>query len=54
MAHHRVQYLSTWNFKHIVNPKILPRIRGVFADLNIPLSIICIPEEMLGDDPETD
>jgi hypothetical protein len=54
VAHHRIQYLLTWNCKHIANAKILPRIHAVLADLGIPIPIICTPEELLGDDPEND
>ena len=53
-AHHRVQYLLTWNCKHIANAKILPRIDRVLTGLGIPIPIICTPEELLGDDPEND
>jgi hypothetical protein len=52
VAHHRIQYLLTWNCKHIANAKILPGIRDVLTDLGIPILIICTPEEMLGDDTE--
>ena len=54
VAHHRIQYLLTWNCRHIANAKILPRIHGVMTDLDIPIPIICTPEEMLGDDTEND
>lgn len=54
VAHHRIQYLLTWNCKHIANAKILPRIHGVLEDLGIPIPIICTPEELLADDTETD
>jgi len=49
-AHHRIQYLLTWNCKHIANAKILPRIHAVLGSLGIPIPIICTPEELLGDD----
>ena len=52
VAHHRIQYLLTWNCKHIANAKILPRIYNALTDLGIPIPIICTPEEMLGDDTE--
>ena len=52
VAHHRIQYLLTWNCKHIANAKILPRIHKVLVDVGIPIPIICTPEELLGDDPE--
>ena len=52
VAHHRVEYLLTWNCKHIANAKILPRIHAVFRDLSVPVPIICTPEEMVEDDPK--
>lgn len=51
-AHHGIQYLLTWNCKHIANAKILPRIHKVLADLGCPIPIICTPEEMVNDDSE--
>jgi len=54
VAHHRVQYLLTWNCKHIANAKILPHIQNLLTDLGIPMPIICTPEELLGDDTEID
>jgi hypothetical protein len=54
VAHHRIQYLLTWNCTHIANAKILPRIHNVLHDLEIPIPIICTPEELLGDDPEAE
>ena len=52
VAHHRIQYLLTWNCRHIANARILPRIHGVLNDLSIPIPVICTPEEMVGNDPE--
>ena len=52
VAHHRIQYLLTWNCKHIANAKILPRIYDVLTDLGCPIPIICTPAEMVNDDSE--
>ena len=52
VAHHRIEYLLTWNCKHIANAKILPRIHEMLTDLKIPIPIRCNPEEMGNDDPE--
>jgi len=49
-AHHRIDYLLTWNCTHIANAKILPSIRDVLLDLGCFVPTICTPEEMLGDD----
>lgn len=54
VAHHQIRFLLTWNCKHIANAKILPRIHDLFAQLGIPIPIICTPEELLGDDAEND
>ena len=54
VAHHRIQYLLTWNCRHIANARILPRIRDVLNDLLIPVPVICTPEEMVGNDSEID
>ena len=54
VAHHRIDYLLTWNCRHIANARILPRIHKVLAVMNIPIPMICTPEELLGDDPETE
>jgi predicted nucleic acid-binding protein len=54
VAHHRIQYLLTWNCRHIANARILPRIHDVLNDLLIPIPVICTPEEMVGNDSEID
>lgn len=54
VAHHRIQYLLTWNCKHIANARIFPKIHSVLDGLGIPMPIICTPEELLGDDTEDD
>ncbi len=52
VAYHEIQYLLTWNCKHIANAKNLPRIRDVLTDLGYSIPIICTPEEMVNDDSE--
>jgi predicted nucleic acid-binding protein len=53
VAHHRIQYLLTWNCKHLANAKIFPRIGDLLEELGIPVPIICTPEELFGDDPDS-
>lgn len=45
---HKVEYLLTWNCKHIANVEILPRIASLCEGLGFTLPIICTPEELLG------
>ncbi len=54
VAYYRIQYLLTWNCRHIANATILPRIHRMLNDLSIPIPIICTPEEMVNDDQEAD
>lgn len=45
---HQIDYLLTWNCKHIANVEVLPRIADLCEDLGFGLPIICTPEELLG------
>ena len=47
---HQIEYLLTWNCKHIANVEVLPRIADLCEDLDLVLPIICTPEELLGVD----
>ena len=47
---HRMQYLLTWNCKHIANPHLRERMRACFSRHGIDLPTICTPEEFIGDD----
>lgn len=51
-AFHEVEYLLTWNCKHIANAQVLPRIRDLLLELGYPVPIICTPEEMVGEDED--
>ena len=51
VAFHGIEYLLTWNCRHIANAKILPRIHQTLSEMGYPIPIICTPEEMLEDDP---
>jgi hypothetical protein len=45
---HGVQYLVTWNFKHIANATLRDRISEVCRDVGYEPPIICTPEEIAG------
>ena len=53
-AFHRVDFLLTWNCKHIANPVILPRVFRVIDDFNLPFPVICTPQDMLDSDEDPD
>jgi predicted nucleic acid-binding protein len=42
-----VQYLVTWNFKHIANPTLQNRIASVCRDNGFDPPVICTPEQLL-------
>lgn len=47
-AVHGVQYLVTWNFKHIANATLRTRINAICRDNGYEPPIICTPEELGG------
>ncbi|MBE9228674.1 type II toxin-antitoxin system VapC family toxin [Phormidium sp. LEGE 05292] len=46
---HRLNYLLTWNCKHIANAQIQRKLAEISLDLGYQLPIICTPYELLGD-----
>ncbi len=45
-----VDYLLTWNCRHIANPEIQRGIAAHLDDIGLSLPFICTPEELLGDE----
>ncbi len=48
-AVHAIDYLLTWNCKHLANAQIARRIAAVCAKLGHRMPIICTPEELMGE-----
>ena len=46
---HGMDYLLTWNCRHIDNARTKPVIRRLCQDANYHFPEICTPEELLGD-----
>ncbi len=53
-AVHGVQYLVTWNFKHIANPMLQNRIASVCRDNGFEPPVICTPEQLLEAEGDSD
>ena len=47
-AHHGLDYLLTWNCKHIANAQMWPRINALCLMHGYQTPTICTPEELLG------
>ncbi|MFH7244754.1 MAG: type II toxin-antitoxin system VapC family toxin [Spirulina sp.] len=45
---HGIDYLLTWNCKHIANAQIQRRLAQISADFGYELPILCTPYELLG------
>lgn len=43
-----IEYLVTWNFKHIANAELRSKIGDICTAGGYAVSIICSPEELLG------
>lgn len=46
---HRLDYLLTWNCKHIANAQIQRKLSEISLDFGYQLPVICTPYELLGD-----
>lgn len=42
-----VEYLLTWNCRHIANPALRPRIESVCRRMGFERPVICTPQELL-------
>lgn len=49
---HAMDFLLTWNCKHIANPEIQKRIALYLEEQGFFLPFICTPDELLGADDE--
>lgn len=46
---HGLDYLLTWNCKHIANAQIQRKLEEISLDFGYQLPVICTPYELLGD-----
>lgn len=52
-AFNGIQYLLTWNFKHIANASLRGRIERTCRDAGYEPPIICMPDELMGTEDGT-
>lgn len=45
-----INYLLTWNFKHLANASLRERIEQVCREAGFDPPVICTPEELMGND----
>jgi len=50
---HQMNYIVTWNFKHIANPYTRNRLRAVVAEAGFHLPVMSSPEELIQYDEDT-
>ena len=43
-----MDYLATWNFRHIVNAEIIKRLVKIAGNAGYSLPILCTPEQLMG------
>ena len=48
----RIDFLVTWNFKHIANPRTRERLRATINEEGHHMPVMCSPEELLNDDED--
>jgi len=47
---HGADFLVTWNCRHLANPRIWRRISDCVAQFEYRATVICTPEDLIGDD----
>jgi len=47
-ACNNVDFLLTWNCRHINNAELTPRIEATCRAFDLPSPVICTPEELMG------
>lgn len=47
---HQIDYLVTWNCKHLANPRNWRRISDCVAEFGFRATVICTPEDLIGDE----
>jgi hypothetical protein len=51
-ARHGMDYLLTWNCKHIANAEIIRRVSYIISDAGYYVPVICTPRELFGGDDD--
>ncbi|MDJ1179222.1 hypothetical protein PJF56_10125 [Roseofilum sp. BLCC_M91] len=46
---HGLDYLLTWNCKHIANAQIQGKLAEISLDFGYVLPVLCTPNELMGD-----
>jgi hypothetical protein len=46
-AVHRIEFMVTWNFKHILNPHLQAKIAEACRDEGFRPPVICTPQQLL-------
>ncbi len=46
-VHYEMDYLLTWNMKHLANVRVLRRLRTLNEEFGLQTPIVCTPEYML-------
>ena len=49
---HGMDFLLTWNCKHIANARMLKQIQRTVESLDYELPVICTPDELMGDEDD--
>ena len=47
-SYHSIDFLLTWNFRHLVNAHLIPKMRTVIEFAGYKFPQICTPEELMG------
>ena len=47
-AAHKIDFILTWNFKHLANVVAQNKMQSILHSMNSKLPVMCIPQELTG------
>lgn len=47
---HKMDFLLTWNCRHLDNAELKPKVRKIIKDLGFEMPEICTHQELIGDE----
>ena len=46
-SYNRIDYLLTWNCRHLANAAVIKRLNEIRLSMNIHVPVICTPDELM-------
>ncbi|MBF0235269.1 MAG: type II toxin-antitoxin system VapC family toxin [Desulfamplus sp.] len=48
-SYHSIDFLLTWNFRHLANAHLIPKVKTIVENTGYQFPQICTPEQLIGE-----